>query len=297
MKTKPHSEFRATLSTLLKKKRENLTASSIQTYVSSLTNLVKQMQGEYEVDWFSDKEKQILEYLSTKESKSRKGTLSALFVLTSIPAYQEQMINDCKKVNEEYKNQTKSEKEEVNWVTMDEIKNVYEALKAKVDEMIKCKMIHHNTYIDFLLVALLGGVVLPPRRSLDYALLKVRGYDESTDNYFKGSKLVFHQYKTSKKYGEQVLTVPKELLGYIKKWVKYHKNDYLLFSNNDKHLTSSQITKHLNRIFGKHVSVDILRHVYASNFYKDMPELRKMEQLATDMGHSVSTVLNQYVKK
>ena len=207
------------------------------------------------------------------------------------------MIDDCKKVNEQYKTQTKSEKEEVNWVTMDEVKSVYESLKEKVDEMIKCKMIHHNTYIDFLLVALLGGVLIPPRRSLDYSVMKVRGYDESTDNFFKGSKFVFHQYKTSKKYGEQTLAVPKELLGYLKKWVKYHKNDYLLFSNNDKHLSSSQITKHLNRIFGKHVSVDILRHVYASNFYKDMPELKKMESLAADMGHSVSTVLNQYVKR
>jgi len=296
--TASHPEFRETLSKALKEKRQNLSASSIKTYVSSLVNLVKQMDGDYTIDFFSNKEKSILEYLSQKQSQLRKGTLSALFVLTGIEQYQKTMVDDCKKVNENYKSQTKTEKEKINWISMEEIKEVYNHLKTKVDEMIKNKMIHHNTYIDFLLVALLSGVIVPPRRSLDYALMKVKNFDEKTENYIKNSKFYFNQYKTSKKYGEQTLAIPKELLGYIKKWTKFQSNDYLLFSSNNKHLSSSQITKHLNRIFGgKNISVDILRHVYLSNYYKDIPKVKEMENLASSMGHSISTAINQYIKK
>jgi hypothetical protein len=295
--TVKNKDFRETLSKSLKEKRPNLTDSSIKTYVSSLANLVKKMDGEHTIAFFQDNEKEILKFLASIPAKLRKGTLSALFVLTGIDAYRTEMIEDCKKVNEEYKNQTKTEKEAVNWVTVQEIRDVYDHLKEKVDEMIKNKMIHRNTYVDFLLIALLGGVLCPPRRSLDYSVMKVRNYDESIDNFLKNSTFYFNQYKTAKKYGEQMLKVPKELLPYIKKWLKFHTNDYLLFSDNDKHLSSSQITKHLNRMFGKQVSVDILRHVYTSNFYKDMPELKKMNQLAADMGHSVHTCLTQYVKK
>ena len=89
-------------------------------------------------------------------------------------------------------------------------------------------MIHRNTYVDILLIALLGGVLCLPRRSLDYSVMKVRNYDETIDNFFKNSTFYFNQHKTAKTYGEQMLKVPKELLPYIKKWLKFHRNDYLL---------------------------------------------------------------------
>ena len=66
---------------------------------------------------------------------------------------------------------------------------------------------------------------------------------------------------------------------------------------------SSFITKALNRIFqkeldtAKNVSVDILRHVFISNFYKNTPALKEMTDLADSMGNTVMTQLTQYVKK
>ena len=52
----------------------------------------------------------------------------------------------------------------------------------------------------------------------------------------------------------------------------------------------------LNKIFGKEVSVNMLRHVYLSNYYKGMPKLSNMEELAFSMGHNVQTALENYVK-
>jgi hypothetical protein len=40
----------------------------------------------------------------------------------------------------------------------------------------------------------------------------------------------------------------------------------------------------------------MLRHIYLTNKYKDIPALSKMEEVAADMGHSVSTAM-EYIKK
>ena len=73
-------------------------------------------------------------------------------------------------------------------------------------------------------------------------------------------------------------------------------SDYVLISSNNKPLSSSQITKRLNKIFGKEVSVNMLRHMYLTNYYRDMPKLTDMEKLAESMGHNVKTALENYVK-
>ena len=71
----------------------------------------------------------------------------------------------------------------------------------------------------------------------------------------------------------------------------------MLYSSNGQKLTSPQISRMLNKIFGgKHISTDMLRHIYLSEVYKDVPPIRQMEQLASDMGHSVGTAMT-YVKK
>ena len=102
------------------------------------------------------------------------------------------MINDCKVVNENYKNQKRSEKEEDNWISIDNIRAKYNDLYAKVNKMFsKTAVVNATTVVQYLLVALLGGQLtsLPPRRSLDYALMKIRNYDKAKDNYYKAGKL------------------------------------------------------------------------------------------------------------
>ena len=155
-----------------------------------------------------------------------------------------------------------------------------------------------SNVIDYLLVALLGGQLplLPPRRSLDYALMKIRNYDKANDNYYKAGKLYFNKYKTSDKYGLQVLNVPDELNKIIKKWTKINESDYLLFSTNGNPLSSPQITRILNKVFGKRVSVDMLRHIFLTDLYKGMPNLIDMEKTAKEMSHSLMTALT-YVKR
>ena len=49
------------------------------------------------------------------------------------------MIEDCKKINEEYKNQTKTENKYVNWVTVQEIRYVYDHIKNTSMKLLRIK--------------------------------------------------------------------------------------------------------------------------------------------------------------
>jgi ribosomal protein L18 len=152
--------------------------------------------------------------------------------------------------------------------------------------------------MEFLLVSFLGGVVkdLPPRRSQDYTELKIRNYDTKKDNYYKSGKFYFNVYKTAKTYGLQVIDVPKELDIIMKKWIKINTNDYMLYSTNGNKLTSPQVTRILNKVFDKNVSTSMLRHIYLTNEYKDIPALSQMQNIATEMGHSIGTAM-EYIKR
>ena len=282
----------------LQQTRPNLSASSLKTYSSVLYNLYKNMHGSMEdINWFSANVEDILKHLADKNKSTQKSTLSALFVLTGKPIYREEMMKQSREINKLYKEQKKTEKQERNWLSTDEIKSKYDSLHEKVKDIFSKKMVGDvATIIDYLLVALLSGVLTPPRRSLDYALLKWRNYNPQTDNYYKRGKLYLNKYKTSDTYGLAKVDVPKELDTVIRKWLKVNPSDYVLISSNNEPLSSSQITRRLNAIFGKRVSVNMLRHMYLTNFYMNTPPLKDMEKVARDMGHNVMTAL-EYVKK
>jgi hypothetical protein len=204
-----------------------------------------------------------------------------------------------KEVNENSKKQEKNAKQEKNWLSPEEIKKFYEPLEVKAKSMLSNKTIlDESTIMDYLLVSLLGGVIkgLPPRRSQDYTEMKIKNYDPKVDNYYKGGKFYFNVYKTAKTYGLQVLDIPAEFNTILKKWIKKNENTYLLYSSNDNKLTSPQITKMFNKIFNKKVSTSMLRHIFLSDKYEDIPALTKMQDLAKDMGHSVSQSM-EYIKR
>jgi hypothetical protein len=126
--------------------------------------------------------------------------------------------------------------------------------------------------------------------------MKIRNFDTKKENYYKAGKFYFNIYKTDSTYGLQVIDIPKPLDKLIKKWNKINTNDYMLYSSNGNHLSSPQITRILNKVFGIRVSTNMLRHIYLTNVYKDVPALEKMQKLAKSMGHSLETSL-EYIKR
>ena len=283
----------------IKEKRPNLNSSSLKTYVSILFNLHKKLNPDGEtLDWFNDDVK-ILDFLKEKTPQTRKTVLSALFVLTGNENYQKLMIDDCKHTNEMYKSQKKSQKEEENWMSSTEIKEIYDDLYQRVSLMFSQKLIADYTTINnYILLGCLGGVSgLSPRRSKDYTEMKIINYDPKTDNYYKAGKFYFNVYKTAKDYGKQVIDVKQkapEFFKILNKWVKINPTEYLLFSSNQQKLTSPQITRMLNKLLGKNVSSSMLRHIYLTEKYGDIQN--EMEMDAKEMSHSKSTQA-EYIKK
>jgi hypothetical protein len=77
-----------------------------------------------------------------------------------------------------------------------------------------------------------------------------------------------------------MIDVPNELDFILKKWIKINKFNYMLYSTNGNKLTIPQVTRILNKVFDKNVSSSMLRHIYLTNKYKDIPALSKMQNIA-----------------
>jgi predicted Zn-dependent protease len=60
-------------------------------------------------------------------------------------------------------------------------------------------------------------------------------------------------------------------------------------------MNHTNITQMLNVLYGKAISTSMLRHIYLSHLYKDVPKLEQIAKTAHEMGHSVEMAL-EYVK-
>jgi hypothetical protein len=289
--------FKEELINKIKENRPNLGTNSIKTYISSLTSINKKMDGEKTLEWYDKNAKNIIEFLDKGNKKTSKTILSAIYILNSNKEIHDKMISLSNEVNEEYKTNKKTDKQQDNWIPSDKIKDIYKDYYDKTIKILKQRIItKYDTeiVIKYLLLGFLSGSILPPRRSLDYALLKIKNYDEDVDNYYKKGVCYFNNYKTKNVYGKQTMVVPKELDDVIKKFNKINPTDFMLFSTNGQPLTSSQITRILNDIFNMNVSTSMLRHIFLSDKYANVEEQMKQDAIA--MSHS-SLTQNQYIVK
>jgi hypothetical protein len=94
----------------------------------------------------------------------------------------------------------------------------------------------------------LGGIFIPPRRSLDYCDFKIKNIDPAL-NYIEKKALVFNRYKTAQPYGKQMVECPPVLLKILKKWISVNQTDYLLFDTNGGKLSPVKLNQRLNKIF------------------------------------------------
>ena len=286
--------------------RPNLSNLSVITYVSILSNLYKKVYNDkdYTLNKFTDTEK-ILKFLNENyEPRKRKTILSALVVLTEKPEYRNQMLKDIQTYNKEEGQQQLSEKQKEVYVNTDEVKRILAKLKKEATEaynslIMTPSMNTLQTIQNYIIMCLFSGVYIPPRRSKDYINFKIKpkSIDKQKDNYMDKNTFVFNDYKTSKTYGQQIVSIPKELQTIIKKWIKVNPTEYLLFDTTQKQLTVPSLTHRLNKIFDKKVSVNQLRHTFLSDKYKD--SIKTNEDMEEDLKKMGSSMKQQkiYIKK
>lgn len=288
------TEFRESLAKALCKER-NLSASTCKTYSSLLMSIQKKLSdNEPTVNFYKSNKKEIMKHIDTLEkAQTKKTLLSALFVLTGDDDYREKMLENVKVVNDHYRQQKTDPERLKHAKSFDEIKLLHNQFKNAYKNNPT-----NSNLMDLLISSVCSGALdgLPPRRVLDYAVMKTKGYNRETDNYFEKGKFYFNQYKTKAKGGKQELPVPKELVTLINKRKKQSSSDYLLENESGEPYTQSSLSKKIKKLFQGN-SQDVLRSIFLSNLYKDLPAVSFLQDTADKMGHSIDAALSFYVKK
>ena len=252
--------------------------------------------------------KKFLTYLKDFDGSKRKTYLSALVVLCpEANEYRELMNSDGQAYNAKQKLQNKTEKETENWVEQDELTTIYNNLEQEAKQLYKLK---NPTTQDiqkiqsYIILSLVSGKHIAIRRSLDWTEMKIKDFDKDKDNFLemgKQWKFFFNVYKTQRFLNEQEVLIPTTLKKILKVWIKliqkiYPENNYLLIDSNGSKLTPTKMTQRLNAVFGKKASINILRHSFLSEKYKNLPSLVELQEEATEFGHSLKEHL-EYIKK
>jgi phage-related protein len=286
----------------IKEKRGTLSPQSIKTYASILKNLYARVfGGDVHFEAFEKEPEKVLEYLKDLTPNKRKTILSALVVITNNEKYREKMLEDIKQYNHEISKQEKTETQKENWVEKEDIEKVFYACKANADFLMRKKVLTADdlqAIQNFIILALLSGVYVPPRRSLDYTEMTIKPTDDTNLNTIdlKKKKFIFNRYKTAKTYGSQTLDIPNELATILRKWIKINPTQWLLFDTKGNKLNSVKLNQRFNAIFGKKVSVNNMRHSYLTDKYGDTIEKNKqIANTMSEMGSSTS-MLPTYVK-
>ena len=148
------------------------------------------------------------------------------------------------------------------------------------------------------------NVLIPPRR-LEYRFVVLTDETDAkmlqdTNNYLimRGKwRFIFNEYKTAKFFGQQDIPIPDDLkqilLAYIKT-KKLNLGDLLFSLQRDKREEISQpnfsslISKAFAKIYGLEISNRFLRYSASTTASNQNLSKKDRQQLANDMGHSLS---------
>jgi integrase len=298
-----------TLADFIKEKRPKLSQSSVNTYVSLIRRLYKQVfpkDDEIDTDKLLTHKDEVIEYLKNGlKPKGRATMLAAIVVCTDKDeAYRNMMLKDIKEKEAETDKQELTDKQKANWLTQEAIQERLEELK------------HESAFIykkatktpqdlqrlqSYIILNLYGGQLIAPRRALDFTAMKIHGdIDQNEDNYidYKNKRFVFNKFKTVRSHGQESLAIPTALMTILKKWIEANPNEYLLIDGKGQGLDSVTLNQRINKIFPdkKNIGVNGFRKVYLTNKFGDTIKVNKeLEATMKEMGSS-SSVSNSYIK-
>jgi len=232
----------------------------------------------------------------------------------AIDYYERKFKTTSDTIKAELQTHKKSETQEANWITWPEVIKVRDALEEKVSKIdVSGSVIEedYNTILSNVILALY--TYIQPRRNKDFMYMKLAYFSNvldlpKTNNYYdiQKQRLVFNEYKTDNKYGQQIIDISGNtgLITALDIYLKVHRtkipqeaNNYmfvlLLKFGGEEFKQDYDITRNLNKTFGKNVAATMLRHIYITHEHGGT--LLKREQDAKNMAHSLSTQL-EYIK-
>jgi hypothetical protein len=284
---------------------------------------IKRLNGGKDVDIdnldFLENVDKVSEYLSSKYAQTtiRSYFIAICSLLSELPKYKTLydkyypiLISQNKSLAT---NNTKSEKQEEHWMSQDDVLETQQKVQNQAIDIInaspdnKFRPKAWMNVLDWVIISIF--TLIPPRRILDYCEMSIvetlpeEDEDDAGDkNYWVKStnKFVFKNYKTSHTYKTQIVKIPEKLGQVLQVYLdlrsdKNENNIPFLIDGNGKAIRENyNITKYLNNIFGKKVSVNMLRNIYLTDTFKD--NLINLKSTARMMGTSEETIQNHYVK-
>ncbi len=160
------------------------------------------------------------------------------------------------------------------------------------------KYILFNIYIRLPLRNDVAGMITINKRQYN----KLKLDDKVSNNYLvnssQGMFMVLNEYKTSAKYAEKVIEIPKDLQRWLRSYIKVNGLGVLFKSNRGNAYTRNQLSqifmKTSQEYLGKNISTTLLRKIYLSDKYSEVK--KEMAKDAYIMGHSVETQQKIYTK-
>jgi hypothetical protein len=212
-------------------------------------------------------------------------------------------------LNKELKdNSSKSETVKENWIEQGDVEGKLDELKSILPEIKDKKKITDDEFNRLTKLVVLGLYTLQqPRRNKDYTdcLIVRKVPDDKEYNYLDITKWewVFNNYKTEKTYKQKILPVPEPLKELLQVYLKFHPQAKEIKKKTIEEKipllptvqTSPEMTKMLNKIFGKKIGVSMLRAINLTGKYGDT--LKNLKKDVAEMGTSVDTSINNYIKQ
>ena len=305
----------------LKKSRPNAKESTIKMYSSNLLKLQKLMDTDNFK--FLDKPDNVKDKVSELHFTTQRNYYNAVIVyLMAVrdkkedPLIEEYVeIRDTlnKKYEDEQATGVISDKQKNNFVDISEVNNMINDMATEIknrkikkkedltpkDKSLLQSYILFNIYTRLPMRNDLAGMEAINKRSYN----KLSEEDKKENNYLVVNKnkmfMVLNNYKTSAKYKELDIDIPKDLEKLLRLYIRINGMGVLFKSSTGKPLSrnalSQLLLKETKKRMGKSISTTMLRKIYLSSKYGKVKE--EMEKDAKVMGHSTEVAQSVYIKK
>jgi len=298
--------------------------STVISYINSLKALHLRMFNDLikDLDWLNEVDL-ILSFIKEEfKTSTQNNYLNAIIAgletmgnqeHNNIAPFRKLMMENNEETFNKSMEQSKSVTQTENWLSLKELQQVSKrynkellfrkTFKKTAEEVTPAEReLLKNWLISSLYTA--DPVNNPPLRA-DYAGMKIISADDYArldeeglkKNYLvikNKTKKVFSlgKYKTASIYGIKHIPVAAKLNTVLNKFLKLHTKDHLFYNCSGKTvLTSNAFAKLVPRVFestGKHITINLLRHVVISEF-DTSPPLAMKAALADKMCHGVGT--------
>jgi len=304
----------------IKKSRPNAKDSTLKMYASNLIKLMK-IYDKDNLDFLKSPD-QLEEKLSELHYTTRRNYLNSVIVyLMSVKEKDDPLIKEFSdlrdSLNKQYEEEQAtgiiSDKQKENFVDISEVNKMInqmgteikdKKIKKKEDLTAKDKSLIQvytlfNIYTRLPLRNDLAGMEVINKRAYN----KLSEEEKKAENYLVINKnnmfFVLNQYKTSSKYKELKIDIPKDLEKVLRQYIRINGMGVLFKSSTGKALSRNALSQLLlktsQKYMGKSISSTMLRKIYLSSKYGDMKE--ELEKDNKVMGHSKEVAMDTYIKK